>query len=63
VLSCRELAIDAPSARCTIGGAPFAQGDTITVDGDRGEVLRGTTKVVVEPARELLDAIDAWRHP
>jgi pyruvate,orthophosphate dikinase len=63
VLSCRELAIDAPSARCTIGGTPFAQGDTITVDGDRGEVLRGTTKVVVEPARELLDAIDAWRHP
>jgi len=26
-------------------------------------VLRGATKVVVEPARELLDAIDAWRHP
>ncbi len=62
VLSCRELAIDAPGARCTIGAEILGAGDVITLDGDRGEVLRGTAKVVVEPAVDLLEAIEGWKR-
>ncbi len=61
VLACKSLAIEGAAERCTIGGHALAAGDVITVDGDRGEVLRGTARVVVEPARELLDVIERWK--
>lgn len=60
VLSCRDLAIDAGDKRCSIGAQSLEQGEVITVDGDRGEVLRGTAKIVVEPAQDLLGTIAAW---
>jgi len=60
VLSCRELAFDGASGRCTIGARPLVAGEVITLDGDRGEVLRGPANVVAEPARDLLDAIEGW---
>ena len=61
VIACADLAIDPRHAHCTIAGESFAQGEVITVDGDRGEVLRGAIRVVTEPARELLDTIESWR--
>ena len=62
MLSCRELALAAPAARCTIGTQSLGAGDVITLDGDRGEVLRGAAQVIVEPALDLLEAIEGWKR-
>jgi pyruvate, orthophosphate dikinase len=60
VVNCTDLHIDPARHRCTIGGFPFREGDTISIDGTSGAVFGGTVQVVRQRPEELLAKVRQW---
>jgi pyruvate,orthophosphate dikinase len=61
LVNCGALRIHPTERRCTIGGTGLAEGDAVTLDGDRGLVYAGRLPVEHERPQLALDQVAAWR--
>jgi pyruvate,orthophosphate dikinase len=61
VVGCGPLEIDLGSRRCAIGGEWLREGETISLDGNAGDVYAGAVRVVVEKPAAWLAQVARWR--
>jgi len=61
VVSCAGLEVDVVAHRAELGGAPVAEGDWLSIDGDTGEVFLGQREIVTERSEAALAEIEIWR--
>jgi pyruvate, orthophosphate dikinase len=62
LVGCRELSIDAATHQCWIGPQQFAEGDTISLDGNAGAIYAGTLPVIRERPEEALAIVAQWQR-
>jgi pyruvate, orthophosphate dikinase len=60
VTGCKALKIDVGGGRVELGGATFEAGDTITIDGSDGRVIRGSVPLVEPGLNEDFEAMLRW---
>ncbi len=61
VVGCPGLSLDADHGRLSVGTHKLAEGDLVTVDGDRGAVYQGALDVRIEVPDELIRRVRAWQ--
>ena len=61
IVNCRGLEPDPVHPRCHLGGQIFRVGDTITLDGDSGQVYAGVVSTTYEQPLDLLDIVRSWK--
>jgi len=59
VVGCNELTIY-PDNTCKIAGQLFKEGDTITLDGSKGEIIAGELKLVIPEISGNFEEFMAW---
>ncbi len=62
LVGCRTLAIDPDLRRASFGAEEIREGDTVTVDGTAGIVLRGAVPVTRTKPQDLIDVVRSWSH-
>ena len=63
LVACGELEIDLRTRRMRLGGREFAEGDTLTLDGNQGAVFAGRMAVRETPDDALIRRLEALRDP
>ncbi|NVN87319.1 MAG: pyruvate, phosphate dikinase [Rhodopseudomonas sp.] len=61
VVGCSEMTVDAAADRATLKGTAIAEGDWISIDGDRGNIYLGQREIVVTRPEAELTEIARWR--
>jgi len=61
VVGCEGLAIDPSGRTCVWRGETIEEGQTLSVDGDAGEIYHGEVEVVTDRPCELLAKMADWR--
>jgi pyruvate,orthophosphate dikinase len=61
IVGCEGLAINPSGRTCVWGGETIEEGQTLSIDGDTGEIYRGEVEVARDRPSELLAKIAAWR--
>lgn len=59
VVGCSELAIF-PDNTCNIAGKLFKEGDTITLDGSKGEIIAGDLKLIIPEISGNFEEFMTW---
>lgn len=62
LVACEGLAIDLTHRRCTLGDRVIAEGEEISLDGDRGLVYAGCVEVRRERPEAELRVVESWRR-
>jgi len=62
LVGCTALGIDAARRQCRIGGRLLDEGETISLDGNAGQVFAGALEVVTERPERELAVIRDWRR-
>lgn len=62
LVGCHALKIAANGRAAELAGIGIAEGDWLSLDGDRGEVTLGRRDIVVERPEAELAEIDGWRR-
>lgn len=63
LVGCEDLVIDRQQRTARIAGRLLQEGETISLDGNEGNVYAGEVRSVVERPEELLAEIARWRSP
>jgi pyruvate,orthophosphate dikinase len=61
IVSCGDLKIDHNRRACSFAGHDLFEGDTITLDGQNGQIYAGIVPVVEEKPTELIERLREWR--
>jgi pyruvate,orthophosphate dikinase len=61
IVGCEPLEIDLGDRRCAIGGEWLREGETISLDGNTGDVYPGAVRVMVEKPAEWLAQVARWK--
>lgn len=61
LVGCEGLGIDTRRRCIRLGGAELAEGEVITLDGNRGAIYRGAVRTVREASPELLQRLNRLR--
>ncbi len=60
VVNCQSLVVDPVRHRCSFGSVLVREGETISIDGDVGNVYLGAVDVVEETPQELIATFRDW---
>jgi len=63
LVGCTALQVDEARHRCLFGGRAFAEGDTITIDGDTGLIYAGAVPTVSERPEAALAQVGGGDRP
>ena len=61
VVGCRDMSIDLSQELVRFGDNVVAEGDLVTVDGDRGQVFGGELALTIERPTALIERARAWQ--
>ena len=62
VVQCEGLEIDATRKRCTLNGHELREGETISIDGNSGNVYVGAVEWSEERPQDLIGIVRAWER-
>jgi len=62
IIGCDKLSVDFAQRRCSIAGRWFGEGETLSLDGDAGDVFAGAVTVEIDKPVEALMHVARWRE-
>jgi pyruvate,orthophosphate dikinase len=62
LVGCRDLVLDAGLRHATLGGRRIGEGETLSLDGETGEIFLGTLPIEEERPSDALAKVAAWRN-
>ena len=61
IVDCRDLSIDMPNHSCKLSDQRLSEGETITLDGNKGFVYLGQIPTISEKPTEFLNIVSQWK--
>jgi pyruvate,orthophosphate dikinase len=62
LVGCRDLVLDAGLRHATLGGRRIGEGETLSLDGETGEIYLGVLPIEEERPSEALAKVAGWRN-
>lgn len=60
VVGCEGLTVDLTHRRCALAGRWLSEGDTLSLDGESGDIFAGAVRVVIDKPTDYLARVARW---